>query len=105
MASQVSAAPKITSMTLTSFDQFAAAAKTAGFDEVLERQWAADTVLDTHTHPFDVKAQVVAGEFWLTLDEQTRHLQVGDEFTLARDIPHAERYGPNGATYWVARKN
>lgn len=87
------------------YDHFVSAAKTAGFDEVLERHWPADTVLDTHSHPFDVQARVVAGEFWLSLDGQTRHLQAGDEFTLARDIPHAERYGPLGATYWVARKN
>jgi len=92
-------------MTTTTFDHFTSTAKTAGFDEVLERHWPADTVLDTHSHPFDVQARVVSGEFWLTCDGQTRHLQAGDEFSLARDIPHAERYGPLGATYWVARKN
>ena len=87
------------------FAQFEAAARAQGFDEVLVREWAPLTVLDTHTHPFAVRAIVVAGEMWLTEDEQTRHLVVGDRFELARDVPHAERYGAAGATYWVARRN
>jgi quercetin dioxygenase-like cupin family protein len=52
-----------------------------------------------------VQALVVRGEFWLTVGEQTRHLRAGDAFELQRGIPHAERYGPQGATYWVARRN
>ncbi len=87
------------------FDTFRTQALAEGFDEVLERRWEPDTVLDTHTHPFAVKAVVTAGELWLTVDGQTRHLQPGDTFTLDRDVPHAERYGPSGAAYWVARRN
>lgn len=88
-----------------SFAQFEAAALARGFDEVLVRQWAADTVIDTHTHPFAVDARVVQGELWLTCGDQTRHLRPGDSFELAREVPHAERYGSQGATYWVARRN
>jgi len=87
------------------FTQFEAAARAQGFDEVLVREWAPLTVLDTHTHPFAVQAIVVAGEMWLTEGERTRHLVVGDTFELACDVPHAERYGAAGATYWVARRN
>jgi quercetin dioxygenase-like cupin family protein len=47
----------------------------------------------------------VRGEFWLTVDGQTRHLKTGERFELARHIPHAERYGPEGATFWAARVN
>ena len=91
-------------MSLPSFDQFAAAARARGFDEVLERQWAAGTVLDTHSHPFEVDALVVRGEMWLTERAATRHLQPGDRFALAADVPHAERYGAEGAVFWVARR-
>jgi mannose-6-phosphate isomerase-like protein (cupin superfamily) len=87
------------------FEAFAAAARAQGFDEVLERQWPAGTVLDTHTHAFAVKAVVVQGEMWLTVGDAVRHLRPGDAFTLDREVPHAERYGPDGATYWVARRN
>jgi quercetin dioxygenase-like cupin family protein len=72
---------------------------------VLERQWKPATVIDTHTHSFAVKARVVQGEMWLTVGEDTRHLRAGEQFELDRDVPHAERYGAEGATYWVARRN
>lgn len=48
------------------FDAFEASAKSAGFTEVLKKDWQSSLALDTHTHPFDVQAQVVAGELWLT---------------------------------------
>ena len=86
------------------FDEFASSARARGYDQVLERDWPALTVLDEHVHPFAVKALVVRGEMWLTVDGQTRHLRPGDRFELAREAPHAERYGEQGATYWVARR-
>ncbi len=72
---------------------------------MLERRWAADTVLDTHTHPFAVQALVVEGEMWLGVDGTTRHLRPGDRFELDRDVPHAERYGVAGAACWVVRRS
>ncbi len=92
-------------MNTPNFDSFKSDALSEGFDEVLERHWDPHTVLDTHTHPFGVKALVTQGEMWLTIDDHTQHLLAGDRFALDRDIPHAERYGAEGATYWVARKN
>ena len=32
-------------------------------------------------------------------------IEPGDTFELEAEVPHAERYGPEGATYWVARRN
>lgn len=92
-------------MNTPTFDAFQTLALSEGFDEVLERQWEPHTVLDTHTHPFGVKALVTQGEMWLTTGDITQHLRPGDRFALDRDVPHAERYGAQGATYWVARKN
>ena len=89
----------------SSLDEFTAQALAAGFDEALEREWPPLAVLETHTHPFTVKALVVHGEMWLSVGQETQHLLVGDEFALERDVPHAERYGADGATYWVARRN
>lgn len=88
----------------TSLAEFEATAKAQGFDEALERRWDPLTVLDTHSHPFAAKAVVVQGEMWLTVGADTRHLLPGDGFELALGVPHAERYGPEGATYWVARR-
>lgn len=91
-------------MTATTFAAFEADAHAQGFDEALVRRWEPLTVLDTHTHPFAAQATVVQGEMWLTVDGKTQHLLPGDSFALARDVPHSERYGPEGATYWVARR-
>ena len=88
-----------------SLQDFELAARQRGFDQVLEREWAPGTVIDTHTHPFDAWAQVSRGEMWLTVDGQTQHLEPGAQFTLDAHRPHAERYGAEGATYWVARRN
>jgi hypothetical protein len=94
---------------LPTFSAFEAAALAQGFDEVTERAWPPLTLLDTHTHPFAVQALVVQGEMWLSVGEHghavTQHLQAGDRFELAGDAPHAERYGAQGATYWVARRH
>ena len=92
-------------MNPSDFASYAAQARAEGFDEVLERRWPPATVLETHTHPFAIKALVIDGDMWLTVDGVTRHLQRGDAFTLERDIPHDERYGDAGAVYWVARRN
>jgi RluA family pseudouridine synthase len=98
---------EVPAMTFEAFKQQALA---EGFDEVLERAWEPHLVLDTHTHPFAIKARVIAGQMWLSSiaadgSHSKRYLTPGDEFTLNRDEPHAEQYGPEGATYWVARKN
>jgi mannose-6-phosphate isomerase-like protein (cupin superfamily) len=91
-------------MNTESFEAFQAHWLAHGFDEVLERDWAPNTVLETHSHPFAARAVVTQGEMWLSVGGNTQHLRPGDAFALERDTPHAERYGPDGATYWVARK-
>ena len=92
-------------MKLPTFDEFKQTALAEGFDEVLERDWAAGQHVASHSHPFSVKALVVRGGLTLTVGEKVSHLQAGDPFTLGRDTLHAEQYGANGATFWVARKN
>jgi Cupin domain len=86
--------------------QFRALMLAAGYDEVTERRWAPATVLETHTHPFEANALVVQGAMWLSVEgEAARKLLPGDTFHLPANVPHTEKYGEEGATYWVARKN
>ena len=92
-------------MNTLNFDHFKKQSLDAGFDEVLERTWAPDTVVPTHTHPFSVQAVVTQGEMWMTCHGETRHLTVGGTFEMQHGEPHAERYGAEGATFWVARKH
>ena len=91
-------------MPQSTLEAFKRDAQAQGFDEVVERKWAPSTVLETHSHPFSVRALVTDGEMWLVVGDDERHLLPGDEFALERDVPHAERYGPRGATYWAARR-
>ena len=92
-------------MTVMSYQAFEAAALARGFDEVLERKWAPHAVAGAHAHPFDADALVVQGEMWLTVDGVAQHLRPGDTFNLNANIVHSERYGSEGATFWVARRN
>ena len=52
----------------------------------------------------EVKVKGPKGELTLTVEDETRVLHRGDRFVLTADQPHAERYGPEGATYWVGRR-
>lgn len=92
-------------MTAESFEGYRTRFLEAGADEVIERRWSPGQIVETHTHPFDAEALLAEGEMWLTCGGETRHLRVGDTFHIPALTPHAERYGPSGAVYWVARRN
>ncbi|MBE2261951.1 MAG: cupin domain-containing protein [Burkholderiaceae bacterium] len=92
-------------MNATNLKAFEAEAVAQGYDLLLERRWAPGTTLDVHTHPFDARALMVEGEMWLTVGSETRHLRAGDTFELDRHVPHSERYGDQGAVFWVARRS
>jgi Cupin domain len=90
---------------LPSYEAFRAEWLAQGFDEVLAREWAPGQVVPEHRHPFAVQALVVRGRVELGCGGALRTLGPGDRFELAADEPHTERYGPEGATFWVARRN
>lgn len=87
------------------FSEFETTERARGCSEVLARSWDPGQVVAEHTHPFHARALLVQGEMWLTVGEETQHLLAGDRFELAPGTKHSERYGPQGATYWVARTN
>lgn len=92
-------------MSAPDFESFRLQSLMEGYDEVLERQWAPRTLLDLHAHPFAVRSVVTQGEMWLTVGDLTRQLRPGDSFEVEREVPHAERYGVEGAVCWVARRH
>jgi quercetin dioxygenase-like cupin family protein len=87
-----------------SFKEFESRMQAQGFEQVLERKWLPNQVVGIHTHPFDANAVVVQGELWLTVGDATQKILSGGTFELARGTPHSERYGGEGATYWVGRR-
>ena len=57
-----------------------------------------------HSHAFDVRALVLAGEITLTWNGATRSFATGDVFTMDAGCPHAEAAGPEGVRYLVGRR-
>ncbi len=92
-------------MNLPTFEDFKTNSIAKGCSEVLHREWTPNQVVDVHSHPFKADALIVKGEMWLIVDGKSQHLKVGDTFHLEPHVPHSEKYGPNGAVYWVARTN
>ena len=92
-------------MTYNNIEEFRTQKLQEGYDEVLERVWEPNFSNALHDHPFDTDAIVAKGEYWLTMDGKTMHLKTGDSFQVARGVVHSERYGPQGAVFWAARKN
>jgi quercetin dioxygenase-like cupin family protein len=90
---------------METFEQFNAITMAEGFDEVLTREWEANHETAVHEHPFEAFGRIVRGEFWLTIDGKSTLLKQGDTFRVARHKPHQEKYGPDGASLWIARMN
>ncbi len=73
--------------------------------EVIDREMPAARFVDTHSHPFDVRAVVTEGEIELRCRGETKTYRVGDEFTMAAGVDHAETYGPQGVKYVLGRRH
>ena len=74
-----------------------------GYQEVLERSWGPNIENEMHHHEFTADGIVIQGEFWLTTQGKTQHLQSGDSFQVPAFAKHKEKYGVEGCVFWVAR--
>lgn len=75
-----------------------------GFAGPLDRRMAAGEVVPEHTHPFDARVLILEGEYLLTEAGMTRRFGPGEAFELLAHIPHAEAFGPEGASFLVGRR-
>ena len=75
-----------------------------GFAGPLDRRMAAGEVVPEHTHPFDARVLILKGEYLLTEAGTTRRFGPGEAFELPAHIPHAEAFGPEGASFLVGRR-
>ena len=76
-----------------------------GFDEVDTRSIAPDLYNPPHSHPFEVRALMLAGELTLAWADKQRTFRPGEIFTMAAGCEHTEWFGPDGASYVVGRKH
>lgn len=84
-------------------ETFARTLAAEGFPEpVLVTREPGET--DEHTHPFEAKALILAGEMHIRAGGEERCYRAGDVFHLGAGVPHAERYGREGVQYLAGRK-
>jgi len=69
----------------------------------LKRQWEPNIEKEFHRHEYTADAIVIEGEFWLTVEGKTRHLNPGDSFHVPAQVEHKEKYGVAGYVFWVAK--
>ena len=85
-------------------EQFLDALDTEGFSEVVHVKREPNGALESHTHPFEAKALILAGEIRIMTDAGERIYRQGDIFHLKTNEPHSESYGPQGVEYLVGRR-
>ena len=85
--------------------EFIALLEREAFQEAVTVQRTADGFPDTHAHPFEAKALIIQGQLQISVDGVTQLYRRGEIFHLAANLPHKERYGPDGVTYLVGRNN
>src|ERR1700753_4155922 len=82
---------------------FEAKLKQDGYD-VMTNTTPNAKVNPEHSHPFDVRAMVLKGDFSLTRGGETKAYKPGEIFTMDRGCLHYESYGPEGAVILLGRK-
>lgn len=84
---------------------FTAAARAAGYDEIVEREMPAGFRDPEHQHAFDARILVTAGAFTITMGGATRSYRAGESFEVPSGTPHAEAVGAELLRYTVARRH
>jgi quercetin dioxygenase-like cupin family protein len=85
--------------------RFSAELARDGFDEVETRTMTPNLYNPAHSHAFEVRALMLAGELTLAWEDQQQTFKAGEIFRMAAGREHTEWFGPEGATYLVGRKH
>jgi quercetin dioxygenase-like cupin family protein len=75
-----------------------------GYENIGQREMAADVVNEAHTHDFDAQVLVVDGEITIVRDGIAHTFRKGDTCELPAGTKHAERVGPEGVRYIAGRR-
>jgi hypothetical protein len=92
-------------MNTITFEEFASAARGEGCDQILQREWARGTAIESHAHALSGEALVAQGPMALSVGESSRQLGVDAGFELDRAMRHDQRCGPQRCTLRVARRH
>jgi quercetin dioxygenase-like cupin family protein len=72
--------------------------------EVVTKSAEPSSVVEEHTHDFDVSGIVTSGGFEITVAGKATHYGVGDKFTMAAGCRHAEAIDAQGVSFTVGRR-
>lgn len=86
-------------------EEFAAAARAEGYDEIVEREMPAGFRDPEHHHAWDARILVTAGEFTIAMGGKTRSYRAGERFEVPAGTPHAEAVGDEALRMTVARRH
>ena len=75
-----------------------------GYQNIETRERTPNDRTPDHSHPYDVRALVLAGEITLTWNGMTRAFGAGEVFTMDSDCKHTEMVGPEGLSVLVGRR-
>ena len=84
--------------------EFVASLLAEGYSPTVHLDREANFSMGDHQHPFDACALMTAGEFVITVGDDSRIYKTGDIFQLPAGTVHQERAGPLGASYIVGRR-
>ena len=85
--------------------KFEAALVEQGYRDIETKSLLATYRAKDHSHSFDVRALVLAGEITPTVDGSAHSYRAGDVFTMEAGCRHAEAAGPDGVRYLVGRRS
>jgi quercetin dioxygenase-like cupin family protein len=85
-------------------DAFKAQLTKDGYTEVQTKTMQAGSFVDEHTHPFDVRALVLAGEATLGCNGEKKTYRAGDILEMAANTVHTEQYGDVPYEFLVGRR-
>lgn len=85
-------------------DKFLEILAAQGFGEVVIVTREPGGMLASHVHPFEAMALILEGEIHIASAAADRVYRPGDIFHLQANEAHTERYGMQGVSYLVGRK-
>jgi quercetin dioxygenase-like cupin family protein len=72
--------------------------------QVMNASLAPNQLNPDHTHEFDARVMVLAGEITITRDGQARKYRAGDYWLTPAHAVHAELAGPEGVAIIIGRR-
>ena len=75
-----------------------------GYENIGQREMAANTINADHAHDFDAQVLVVDGEITIVRDGKAHTFRKGDTCEVPAGTVHAEQVGPQGVRYIAGRR-